>query len=325
MPCHGHHIPPPQPWHPRARHHLSLLLPALTPSRCPRAEHTQTTGHLPRGDHGSISARLGPGTATDLRLLCPLSPPRPGRTPVRCRWGRRVLAAAPGSLLGVQTAQLEAPTPLSPSGPAAFGGTVTGAKSRIPRDGRGDAARSEHPAERGGAEWNQKVEKLRGAAPEPRRSEAIAPSPGWDGSPGAAEPQRPPHGRQPAPVPQDTSLGPSRQAQGTPRLGPQPPETGTPDPSVPHPLEKPRISIFPESPNFSTLGRLCIPGAYRQNPRVSRTRTGRLSSSKMLGSPEPPGAPAATAPDGPGIPQPPLHPSPVVPIPPGPRRGSPGS
>lgn len=87
-------------------------------------------------------------------------------------------------------------------------------------------------------------------------------------------------------------------------------DLGTLGPSVPHPPGKPRISIFPECPNFSTLGRLCISGAYRKNPRLSRTRdaTGTPSSTGMLGSPGPPGAPAATASGGPGILQPPLHP-----------------
>lgn len=62
--CQGHHIMPPQPWQQRACHHLSLLLPALAPDQVsPGRTHTK---HRPpvRGDHGSISARLGPGTVT---------------------------------------------------------------------------------------------------------------------------------------------------------------------------------------------------------------------------------------------------------------------
>lgn len=147
----------------------------------PGRTHTNgTTGHLPRSDHGSISACLGLGTATDHPgLLYPPAPP-PARQDPRALSraqegaGSCLNPAAPGSLLGVQTVQPEAPIPLSPSGPAALG--------RESHRGRGDAAGSEHPAEPCGAAGKEKVEKLRGAGPEPRRTEVIAPSPGCDGN-----------------------------------------------------------------------------------------------------------------------------------------------
>lgn len=81
----------PRPPHPAATATAATCPSPLVPSpACPgpvqvspgRTHTNGATGHLPRSDHGSISARLRPGTATDHPgLLCPPVPPGPAGTP----------------------------------------------------------------------------------------------------------------------------------------------------------------------------------------------------------------------------------------------------
>lgn len=231
---------------------------------------------------------------------------------MRCRGDRRVPAGAPGSRLGVQTAQRMLPSLLPVPGKS------PGPKPHPRRKPRGccrvgasrTAMRSCGEAESGRALWSWSGgAEDRGDAPSPgsdgKGSPRFATESGATADTGREGPNR---------GPQDTSLGHSRQVQGTPRLRgqlrcPQPSETSGSFSSASS-REAPDFHL-PEIPqllhSLPALQSWGIPDKPPplQNPRCHRDAPAAPGCSALPGPqehrrPRYPPAPASPAPGGPG-------------------------